>query len=42
MLNYKHIGKAATHTVKLPDYRLQKSVTLKANGFAIVIFDTLP
>jgi hypothetical protein len=42
MLNYKHTGKAADYTVKVPAHGLQKKVTLKANGYAIVIFDTLP
>jgi len=36
MCAYKHIGKAATFTVKLPDYKLQQSVTLKANSFVVV------
>jgi len=39
---YKHTGKAAQYKVKLPDYGLEKSVTLKANGYAIVIFNNLP
>jgi len=30
--------KAATFTIKLPDYGLQQSVTLKANSFAVVDF----
>jgi hypothetical protein len=36
--NYKHTGKAATFTLKLPDYSLVKSVTLKANGLVAVDF----
>jgi hypothetical protein len=39
---YKHTGKAANYTVKLPDLGRQQTVTLKANGFAIVNFDDLP
>jgi hypothetical protein len=42
ILNYKHTGKAATYAVKVPAYGLQQNVTLKANGYGIVIFDTLP
>src|SRR5262249_60725998 len=42
MFNYKHTGKAANYTVKLPDFGLQKTVTLKANGYALAVFDTLP
>jgi hypothetical protein len=38
MYNYKWTGKAATFTVKLPDYKQSKSVTLKANGFVVVNF----
>ncbi|MBI3458435.1 MAG: carboxypeptidase regulatory-like domain-containing protein [Candidatus Rokubacteria bacterium] len=38
LFEYKHTGKAATFTVKLPGYGQQKSVTLKANGFVIVNF----
>jgi len=38
MYNYKHTGKAATYTIKLPDYNLQQSVTLKANSFAVANF----
>ncbi len=41
MYNYKHTGKAATFTIKLPDYNQQKSVTLKANSFVVVNF-TIP
>jgi hypothetical protein len=39
---YKAKGKAADYTVKLPDYREQKTVTLKAGGYAYVLFDDLP
>jgi hypothetical protein len=38
---YKHTGKAATFTVKLPDYNLQQTVTLKSNQFVVTSF-TLP
>ena len=41
MWQYKYTGKAATFTVKLPDYNLSKSVTLKSNGYLVVSF-TLP
>ena len=40
-ITYKHTGKAANFTVKLPDYGTQKTVTLKANGFARVNFEDL-
>jgi len=36
---YKHSGKAATYTVKVQAYKLQSAVTLKANGYALVVFD---
>jgi hypothetical protein len=42
MLNYKHTGKAADYAVKLPAFGLTKKVTLKANGYAIVLFEELP
>ena len=35
---YKHKAKSATYTIKLPDYSVQQSVTIKANGFAVVNF----
>jgi len=35
---YKYTGKAATFTVKLPDYNQQKPVTLKSNVYVIVNF----
>jgi hypothetical protein len=38
LLLYKHKAKSATYTVKLPAYSLQQSVTIKANGFAVVNF----
>ena len=38
MYNYKHTRKAATFTMKLPDYNKQQSVTLKANSLAVVNF----
>ena len=38
MYYYKYTGKSTTFTVKLPDYNLKQSVTLKANGFAVVNF----
>jgi hypothetical protein len=41
LFEYKHKAKAATYTVKLPDYKLQQSATVKANGFAVVNF-TIP
>ena len=40
MWQHKYTGKAATFTVKLPDFGLQ-SVTLKSNGFVIASF-TVP
>jgi hypothetical protein len=42
MLSYKHTGKAAIYTVKVPAYGLIKQVTLKANGYAILTFEELP
>jgi hypothetical protein len=36
--NYKYTGKAATFTIKLPEYNLKQSVTLKANSFVVVNF----
>jgi hypothetical protein len=36
--NYKHSGKAATYTVKLPVYNLEQPATLKTNSWAIVNF----
>ena len=41
MWQYKYTGKAATFNVKLPGYKLSRSVTLKSNGFLVVNF-TLP
>ena len=43
MWAFKYTGKAATFTVKLPDYKQQppQRVTLKSNGFVVVTF-TLP
>ncbi len=38
MWQYKYTGKPATFTVKLPDYNLAKTVTLKSNGFVLVDF----
>jgi len=38
MWQYKYTGKAATFTVKLPNYNLVQSVTLKSNGFVLVYF----
>jgi len=38
---YKHKGKAATYTVKLPDQGKSKTVTLKSGGFARADFDDL-
>jgi hypothetical protein len=37
--NYKHKGKAATYTVKLPAYGLSKTVTVKANALVAVDFE---
>jgi hypothetical protein len=42
MFAYKHTGKAATYTIKVPSLGLQKSVTLKANGFALANFENVP
>ena len=42
MFTYKHTGKAATYTIKVPSLGLQKSVTLKANGYALVNFENVP
>ena len=39
---YKATGKAASYTIKLPDYGEQKTVTLKANGYARADFEDLP
>ena len=39
---YKHVGKAATYSVNLPAYRLKRSVTLKANGYALLVFEDIP
>jgi hypothetical protein len=39
IISYKHTGKTATYTVRLPNYGLSQKVALKANGFAIVTFD---
>jgi hypothetical protein len=41
MFSYKHKGKVATYTVKLPDKGKTKTVTLKANGYARADFDDL-
>jgi len=38
---YKHTGKAAYYTIKLPDYGKQVKVLVKSNGWAIVNF-TIP
>jgi hypothetical protein len=35
---YKHKSASATYTVKLPDKAKQQSVTVKANGYAVVDF----
>lgn len=42
MLSYKHTGKAAVYKVRLPDFAMEQSITLKANGFVIVNFEELP
>jgi hypothetical protein len=41
LLVYKHTGKQAYFTVKLPDYGKQVKVLVKSNGWAIVNF-TIP
>ncbi|MGH9199551.1 MAG: hypothetical protein ACRD1T_27950, partial [Acidimicrobiia bacterium] len=41
MWQYKYTGKPATFTVKLPNYGLSTSATLKSNGFIVVDF-TVP
>jgi hypothetical protein len=41
MWQYKHTGKATTFTVKLPDYNLSQSGTLKSNSTLVLNF-TLP
>ena len=38
MWGYKYTGKPATFTVKLPDYNLSQTVTLKSNGYLVVDF----
>ena len=38
---YKYTGKAAAFVVKLPDYNLQQTVTLKSNDYVVVNF-TVP
>jgi hypothetical protein len=42
MITYKHKGKAADFTVRLPDLNRQTVVRLKANGYAVVVFEDLP
>ena len=39
MCTYKYTGKATTFLVKVPSLKLQKTITLKANGFMIADFD---
>lgn len=39
MFLYKHTAKAATYTIKLPNYGRTVSVLVKSNGFAAVDFD---
>ncbi|HEU5181101.1 MAG TPA: hypothetical protein VFW45_09925, partial [Candidatus Polarisedimenticolia bacterium] len=39
---YKHVGKEATYTVKLPDFGRQAAVKLKANGYGLAVFDNVP
>jgi hypothetical protein len=39
MFLYKHTAKAATYTIKLPNYGRTVSITVKANGFAAVDFN---
>ncbi|HEV8200431.1 MAG TPA: hypothetical protein VGS03_10445, partial [Candidatus Polarisedimenticolia bacterium] len=42
MFSYKHTGKAANYTIKVPSLGLQKVVTLKANGYALANFENVP
>jgi uncharacterized protein YfaS (alpha-2-macroglobulin family) len=42
VITYKHTGKEASYTVKLPDFGLKQIISLKANGFVIVNFENLP
>ena len=35
---YKHTGRAATYTIRLPAYGIQKTVTVRANRWGIVNF----
>jgi hypothetical protein len=42
MFPYKATGKPSAYTVKLPTLGLQKSATLKANGYALLTFENLP
>ena len=39
MMNYKYTGKAATFYVRVPALGKLQAVTLKANGFALAIFE---
>ena len=41
-ISYKHTGKAQDYVLRLPDFNLQQTITLKANGFVIVNFENLP
>jgi hypothetical protein len=36
--NYKYTGKAATFTIKLPEYNLKTSVTIKSNSMTVTNF----
>ncbi len=38
MWQYKYTGKPVTFTVKLPDYNIAQSVTMKSNRFLVVDF----
>jgi hypothetical protein len=40
MYAYKYTGKATYFTVRLPAFGLSQTVTMKANGFAVVNFLT--
>jgi hypothetical protein len=42
MYSYKHKGKAQDFIVRLPLLGIQQTVTMKANGYALTVFDTLP
>ena len=39
---HKHTGKTANYTAVMPAYNVKQVVPLKANGFAVVLFENLP